>query len=999
MTYDDDSEWRRDDRPSWRREALQSGDAARAAAARPALAPSPSRTFRADATRSEALRVDAARGTPARAYAPRPASVPHAAVTHQEAAPLDDIASMVDHIITQLDAVERTRRTDAAPRPIERRPERAPARPVPADGPAPAAGRPFTEALRQSQREKTRSEAHPTDRGEQPPAQNFGRTEARPGARQPERPPAPIADDIDRHFRSLAERVDALRQRTDDRIAAVRDDVARLSEAVLARPVASLADDDRAALDALASRLDRADAFGPETLDRLDAMQDHLAALHEAVAARPLASLDARDRAALDDLVVRVERASRAGPLALDRLDAVQGDLTALGRAVVDLDLDRRIYAIEAGQDAMLERLGDVAAPARADPGIDALRRRIDWIAERLESAPAPAPDAVAALDTRLARLAGDVRRLADAPARTGADNGLGRDVAAMRAELSELTRGGIVAQFDEIGSSLARLAGEVKTAARSAGAETMPVVADLVRRIEKLDRRLDGLSVGDREDRLHGIERAVAALDRRLAEARPPAPRAAPADVSGAVEPRPRADTALPVRAVAAPTATAQAPLPLAITEEPETAAETAPPTRTSRLIAAARRAVEHPILRRGHETPGDATPAALPGAAAGPIPPADAAVAARSSAARSLDARSSATRSSDTRPSDLPVVELARRRAQAPEPEFHTADTTAPFDTEAASGPAGLGARRLLLLAAAVVGLIGGAYGFASEPLRALILTLSGSETTSTLAGGVPTLLDPHTTGSIARAPDTTPPASAFSVARAPAPGAAILPATLPATLGSPGLREAAAGGDPRAALEVAIALLDGTGVTRDPAAAVPWLTLAADSGLAPAEFRLGTLYERGIGVARSRDTAKAWYDRAAGRGHVKAMHNLAVLLSEAGEGRDLVRAVGWFEKAARHGLVDSQFNLAVLYVRGLGVAADPAAAYRWFALAARQGDQEAAVRRDEVGKELAPADRGAADLAIAGWTPLPSDTLANDGPPLPQQWTGVSAAATRS
>ena len=86
-------------------------------------------------------------------------------------------------------------------------------------------------------------------------------------------------------------------------------------------------------------------------------------------------------------------------------------------------------------------------------------------------------------------------------------------------------------------------------------------------------------------------------------------------------------------------------------------------------------------------------------------------------------------------------------------------------------------------------------------------------------------------------------------------------------------------------------------------------------------------------------------------------------------------------------------------MLYVRGLGVAADPAAAYRWFALAARQGDQEAAVRRDEMGKELSPADRGAADLAIASWTPVPADTLANDGPPLPQQWTGVAAAATRS
>lgn len=981
MTYDDDSEWRRDDRPSWRREAVRAAEPVRAAARRAVApyAPDPPHidTVRDGSFRAEAPRPQAARAATARAYAPRPAVAP----PPDGPKPASDIASMVDRIITQLDAVERTRRPDTAPaeRLLERRPDRPATRAPSAGAPTPTTTRPFTEALRQSQREKARAEANDEDNRDQPaersPARYPSRAEERPAMRSPERQNPPPADDIDRHFRSLAERVDALRQRTDDRIAAVRDDVARLSEAVLARPVATLAPEDRAALDALAIRLDRTDSLGSVTLDRLDTMQDHLAALHEAVAARPAASLDARDRAALDELVVRVERASRAGPLALDRLDAVQTDLTALGRAVVDLDLDRRLYAIEAGQDAVLDRLGAVA-DTRADPGIDALRRRIDWIAERLETA--PVPDAVAALDTRLARLAGDVRRIAEAPARSGGES-LARDVAAMRAELGELSRGGIVAQFDELGSALARLAGEVKTAARSAGAETMPVVADLVRRIEKLDRRLDGLTAGDREDRLHGIERAVAALDRRLADTRTTAPRDPRPEPTGAGEVRTPADAAPSSRRPSAPPPVAT-PLPEPVADvAANPVIETVPPTRTSRLIAAARRAVEHPILRRGGEPDPSPSPAdrAATGAAASPAapqpvpPPAEAVEPPRR------------------------VLPFAPPRAAAPEPDFLAPETPSPFpEAEAENAAAGLGARRMLLLAAAVVGLVGGAYGFASEPLRALILTLSGSETTSTVADGVPTLLDPRTTGSIARAPDATVSGATFTAAPATVPGAA----TLPTTLGSPGLREAAAGGDPRAALEVAIALLDGVGVTRDPAAAVPWLTAAANAGLAPAEFRLGTLYERGIGVTRSRDTAKAWYDRAAGRGHVKAMHNLAVLLSEAGEGRDLRRAVSWFEKAARHGLVDSQFNLAVLYVRGLGVAADPVAAYRWFALAARQGDQEAAVRRDEVGQELSPADRGAADLAIASWTPLPADTLANDGPPLPQQWTGVAAAATR-
>jgi localization factor PodJL len=892
MTYDDDSEWRRDDRPSWRREASRNDEAMRTPPPRatgPAAAPRPS------------SRIEGARP-----YEPRPPAIP----LHDDPA-VGDIAAMVERIIAQLDAADRKQRPEAAgpARPAERAPDRAAPRPRAAAAAPPAisdrapglsAGeghRPFTEALRQHLREKARTEA----REAQPVA------ESRP-LRAAEGPVPPLPGDVDRHFRSLAERVDALRQQTDDRIAAVRGDVARLAEAVLARPAASLAPADRAALDALAARLDRAADLAPETLGRLEALQ---------------------------------------------------ADMTALGRAVTDLDLDRRLYAVEAGQDAVLERLREPRSAA-GDPAFDTLRRRIDWIAERLEAA--PASEAVASLDARFARLAADVRRIADGPGRGSADDSLAREIAAMRGELAELGRGGIVSQVDELGSALARLAGEVKTAARSAGAETLPLVADLARRIEKLDRRLDDLAHPGRDDRLAGLERAVAALDRRLADGRPAPHR--PAAEFAAPPARPPA----PSWSVAAPASTpsetaAPATAPVAAPPAPVPAAEppAATPTRTTRLVAAARRAVEHPILRRSGD--GEAAPA--------PDADADAATA---------------------HPTGDRIVALAAHRPAAPEPEPFTpsADLAAPEPVVAAGG--GLGGRRALLLAAAVVGLVVGAYGFASEPLRALISSLSGSETTSTVAGSAPSLLDPQTTGSIR--PSGASPASAFTAAPAPVPGAA----TLPTTLGSPGLREAAAGGDPRAALEVAIALLDGVGVTRDPAAAVPWLTLAADAGLAPAEFRLGTLYERGIGVARSRDTAKAWYDRAAGRGHVKAMHNLAVLLAEAGEGRDIARAVSWFEKAARHGLVDSQFNLAVLYVRGLGVGADPAAAYRWFALAARQGDQEAAVRRDEIGRDLSPADRSAADLAIASWTAVPADTLANDGPPLPKQWTGVAAAATR-
>ena len=49
------------------------------------------------------------------------------------------------------------------------------------------------------------------------------------------------------------------------------------------------------------------------------------------------------------------------------------------------------------------------------------------------------------------------------------------------------------------------------------------------------------------------------------------------------------------------------------------------------------------------------------------------------------------------------------------------------------------------------------------------------------------------------------------------------------------------------------------------------------------------------------------------------------------------------------------DSQFNLGVLYGRGLGAAQDMAQSWMWFSLAAKQGDTDAARKRDEVANRM--------------------------------------------
>ena len=137
----------------------------------------------------------------------------------------------------------------------------------------------------------------------------------------------------------------------------------------------------------------------------------------------------------------------------------------------------------------------------------------------------------------------------------------------------------------------------------------------------------------------------------------------------------------------------------------------------------------------------------------------------------------------------------------------------------------------------------------------------------------------------------------------------------------------------------------------------------------------FRLGTLYEKGMGVKKDVDIARRYYVQAAERGNAKAMHNLAVLDADGGgKGANYKSAAQWFRKAADRGVADSQFNLGILYARGIGVEQNLAESFKWFSLAAAQGDADAGRKRDDIAKRLDAQSLAAAKLAIQTFTPEP-------------------------
>src|SRR5262249_13545494 len=136
-----------------------------------------------------------------------------------------------------------------------------------------------------------------------------------------------------------------------------------------------------------------------------------------------------------------------------------------------------------------------------------------------------------------------------------------------------------------------------------------------------------------------------------------------------------------------------------------------------------------------------------------------------------------------------------------------------------------------------------------------------------------------------------------------------------------------------------------LAGNGIDISETEAARWMMQAAYQGDAPAEYWLATFYDKGRGVPADAFQAHHWYEAAAKKGNIKAMHNTAMAKSD-GVDRNMTEAARWFEKAASYGYRASQFNIGVLYESGAGVNKDLVAAYKWFTLAAAQGDKDAAM-----------------------------------------------------
>ncbi|MGH6800144.1 MAG: tetratricopeptide repeat protein, partial [Methylocella sp.] len=180
-----------------------------------------------------------------------------------------------------------------------------------------------------------------------------------------------------------------------------------------------------------------------------------------------------------------------------------------------------------------------------------------------------------------------------------------------------------------------------------------------------------------------------------------------------------------------------------------------------------------------------------------------------------------------------------------------------------------------------------LGGAAPFGKHSPATRAIAGSDAVVAGTIRPGTMASISPLPHPPVATVPAKALPSAALAAAP-PAPSAGPLPALAapPAVGPSKILLGKAEAGDAAAQFELAVRYAEVDVGPRNYELAVQWYEKAAQQGLAVAEYRLGSLYEKGLGVGKDMQRAKDLYQRAAEKGNTRAMHNLGVLAAEGGK-----------------------------------------------------------------------------------------------------------------
>jgi TPR repeat protein len=131
---------------------------------------------------------------------------------------------------------------------------------------------------------------------------------------------------------------------------------------------------------------------------------------------------------------------------------------------------------------------------------------------------------------------------------------------------------------------------------------------------------------------------------------------------------------------------------------------------------------------------------------------------------------------------------------------------------------------------------------------------------------------------------------------------------------------------------------------------------------------EFSVGACHHNGYGVPKDDLEAIRWYQLAADKGLAEAQYEVGVAF-EKGIGREvnLQTALHWYRAAADQGLPLAQVALGNSYERGRGTAKDFIQAWVWYALAGKNLNARGMEETERMTERLSAAQLSQARLSL--------------------------------
>jgi TPR repeat protein len=179
---------------------------------------------------------------------------------------------------------------------------------------------------------------------------------------------------------------------------------------------------------------------------------------------------------------------------------------------------------------------------------------------------------------------------------------------------------------------------------------------------------------------------------------------------------------------------------------------------------------------------------------------------------------------------------------------------------------------------------------------------------------------------------------------------------------------LRRAIQLGHDGARFVLAKAYRDGDGVPQDPAQAIALYReiYNEEPGDTKVQLALGDAYARGVGVTQDRRMAAEFYAQAAQQGDQDGQIRLGIAyLYGGGVDRDSQKSERWLSQAGETGLIEAKIQLGSVKLSGLSATADLEGAFASYLRAAEGGSPVAMI---EVARALMTGAGTQADLALA-------------------------------